>query len=244
MKQRIFITFLVSILYFNVYALDHIILRNGEEYDVKLQQITDEMVTYALNVKKHVAIESIPTKDVYMVSIENQGNLYLTQDGKRISGETSRVDRRKYDVIYLVSGGEIGAKSILLTEGEIKYAPVKKSSLLANLLGASEIDGVQTLPNHEVFMIRYKSGMKDIVTPIEKTEPEEQLIEEEPQISQYKVLFHAVTKGQNLKTIAEEYNVTVTQIIEWNDLPAKSKPETPLTVGMQLMIYQPIIDKK
>ena len=36
-----------------------------------------------------------------------------------------------------------------------------------------------------------------------------------------------------------KYNVTPEQIIEWNDLPQKTKPTTPLTTGMQIMIYQP-----
>ena len=82
--------------------------------------------------------------------------------------------------------------------------------------------------------------MIDVITPIDKVkEPEEESKEEEIQKPQYIVLFHAVTKGQNLKNIAEKYNVKVSQIIEWNDLPAKSKPTAALTVGMQLMIYQP-----
>lgn len=221
-------------------ALDHIILRNGQEFDVKLHQITNEAISYSINGDKHVARESVPSKDVYMVYIEKQGNIYLTPDGKRVSGEANRVDPKKYDVIYLVSGAEIGAKNIKLTEDAVVYSPIKKGGLLSNIIGTSEAEGIQTLPNQEVFMIRYKSGMIDVITPIDKVdEPQEEIKEEEPHTPQYIVLFHAVTKGQNLKSIADIYNVTVTQIIEWNDLPAKSKPTAPLTVGMQLMIYQP-----
>ncbi len=240
MKQPFIITFLFSIISLQSFAFDHIILRNGQEFDVKLHQITNDNVVYSPNGSKAVARESIPTKDVYMVYIEKQGNVYLTQDGKRISGEPNRIDPKKYDVIYLVNGGEIGVKSITLTEDEIKYAPAKRGSLLANLLGAPEIDGVQTIQNQDVFMIRYKSGMVDIITPIDKIEESvEEEPKDEPQTPQFIVLFHAVTKGQNLKTISDQYNVTVTQIIEWNELPSKTKPTTPLTPGMQLMIYQP-----
>lgn len=221
-------------------ALDHIILRNGQEFDVKLHQITNEVVSYSLNGDKHVARESVPSKDVYMVYIEKQGNIYLTPDGKRITGESNRVDPKKFDVIYLISGAEIGVSNIKLTEEAVVYTPIKKRGLLSNIIGSSDSDGIQTYSNQEVFMIRYKSGMIDVITPIDKVEePEEEIKEEEPQTPQYVVLFHAVTKGQNLKTIAEQYNVTTSQIIEWNDLPAKSKPTVPLTVGMQLMIYQP-----
>lgn len=240
MKHLLIVIFFVSIFSLQGFSLDHIILRNGQEFDVKLHQITNDNVVYSPYGSNAIARESIPTKDVYMVYIEKQGNVYLTKDGKRVTGEPNRVDSKKYDVIYLINGGEIGAKSIILTEDEIKYAPAKRSSLLANLLGAPEIDGVQTLENQEVFMIRYKSGMIDVITPIDKLEePIEEVVEEEPQTPQYTVLFHAVTRGQNLNTIAEKYNVTVTQIIEWNDLPQKSKPTAPLTTGMQLMIYQP-----
>lgn len=56
---------------------------------------------------------------------------------------------------------------------------------------------------------------------------------------QFTVIFHAVTKGDNLEKLAAKYDVTPSQIIEWNDLPQKTKPTSPLTAGMQLMIYQP-----
>ncbi|MDE7409704.1 MAG: LysM peptidoglycan-binding domain-containing protein [Muribaculaceae bacterium] len=240
MKQLFIVVIIVSFASLQSFALDHVILRNGQEFDVKLHQITNENIVYSLNGNKAVARETIPSKDVYMIYIEKQGNVYLTQDGKRITGETNRVDPQKFDVIYLVKGGEIAAKSITLNEDLIKYSPAKKGGILTSLLGSSEIGGTQTLQNQDVFMIRYKSGMTDIITPIDKiSEVVEEVKDEVPATPQYVVLFHAVTKGQNLKTIAEKYNVTVTQIIEWNDLPQRIKPTAPLTVGMQLMIYQP-----
>lgn len=236
----IFLFLYVLIANLQCFAIDHVILRNGQEFDVKLHQITNDFVTYSLNGNKHVAHESIPTKDVYMVYIEKQGNIYLNLDGKRITGESNRVDPKKFDVIYLVSGAEIGAKNVKITEDAVVYTPIKKGGLLSNIIGNSDDEGIQSLSNPDVFMIRYKSGMIDVITPIDKVkEPEEESKEEEIQKPQYIVLFHAVTKGQNLKNIAEKYNVKVSQIIEWNDLPAKSKPTAALTVGMQLMIYQP-----
>lgn len=242
MKRILIILSLTIINLSSILATDHIILRNGQEHDVKLYQITNDNVIYSPNGNKAVARETIPTKDVYMVNIEKQGNVYLTKDGKRITGETSRVDRKKYDVIYLVGGGEIGATSITITEDEVKYSPAKKGGLLANILGVPVIEGLQSLPNKDVFMIRYKSGMIDVITPIDKyEEPEEEVEEIDSQTPQFTVLFHAVAKGESLKSVAEQYNVDVSQIIEWNDLPQKSKPSVPLKVGMQLMIYQPKI---
>ena len=91
-------------------------------------------------------------------------------------------------------------------------------------------------------MIKYKSGMSDIITPIEIVETnvnETDTIKEEKQEPQFVVMFHSVAKGENLQNLSSKYNVTTEQIIEWNDLPKKTNPNNPLTVGMQLMIYQP-----
>ena len=221
-------------------ALDHIILRNGQAFDVKLHQITDETVSYRLNGDNDTAMESIPSKDVYMVYIEKQGNIYMTPDGKRITGEAKRVDRKKFDAIYLVSGHEIGAKNIKVTEDAIIYTPIKNGGILSNIIGTSNSGGRRAYSNQEVFMIRYKSGMTDVITPFdivdETTEEIEDIKEADPQ---HIIFYHSVRKGQNLKKIAEMYNVTVTQIIEWNSLPKNSQPTAPLTVGKQLTIYLP-----
>ena len=240
MKRSHIILFLFLIANLQCFALDHIILRNGQAFDVKLHQITDEAVSYSHNGDNDAAIESIPSKDVYMVFIEKQGNIYMTPDGKRITGEDKRVDRKKFDAIYLVSGHEIGAKNIKVTEDAIIYTPVKKGGILSNIIGSSNSGGRRAFSNQEVFMIRYKSGMTDVITPFdivdETAEEIEDIKEADPQ---HIIFYHSVRKGQNLKKIAEMYNVTVTQIIEWNSLPKNSQPTAPLTAGTQLTIYLP-----
>lgn len=242
MKRSHIILLLFLIANLQCFALDHIILRNGQAFDVKLHQITDEAVSYSLNGDTDRVIESIPSKDVYMVFIEKQGNVYLTPDGKRITGEANRVDRKKFDAIYLVSGHEIGAKNIKVTEDAIIYTPVKKGGILSNIIGSSNSGGRRAFSNQEVFMIRYKSGMTDVITPLDiVNEPEEEKViekskEEDPE---YVVFYHSVKKGQSLKKIAELYNATVTQIIEWNDLPKNTPTTALLTPGKQLTIYLP-----
>ena len=226
-------------------ALDHIILRNGQAFDVKLHQITDDAVSFYPNGDNDAAMESVPSKDVYMVYIEKQGNVYLTPDGKRITGEPNRVDRKKYDAIYLVSGGEIGAKNIKVTSDDIIYTPIKKGGLLSNIIGSSNSGGRRAFPNKEVFMIRYKSGMTDVITPLDIVdEPTvkingiqtEEIKKEDPE---YIIFYHSVKKGENLKKIASLYNATASQIIEWNGLPKNTPLTAPLTVGNQLTIYLP-----
>ena len=93
-------------------------------------------------------------------------------------------------------------------------------------------------------MVRYKSGMVDVITSLDAPEvkeeptPAEEIKKPESEPKSV-VIFHAVAKGENLHKIAEKYNVTPQQIIEWNDLPAKTSISKQLTVGMQLMIILP-----
>lgn len=89
-------------------------------------------------------------------------------------------------------------------------------------------------------MIRYKSGMTDVITPLDIVdEPEEEIVEIKKEDPKHIVFYHTVKKGQTLKKLAELYNATVTQIIEWNGLPKNSRPTDPLTTGTQITIYLP-----
>lgn len=240
MKRTIVTSLLIIPIFCQAMALDHIIFRDGHELDVKLNQITNDKITFSNGGSRSVLPEEVPTGDVYMVYLEKQGNIYLTPDGKRITGETKRVDPKKFDAIYLVSGGEIGAKNIRISEDAIQYCNAGNGGILSNLLVSSGKDEVYTIPKSEVFMIRYKSGMVDIITSIlPEPEEEQQQTEEEELQPQFIVLFYEVTKGDTLNSVAEKYNVSTDQIKEWNDLSPKTKVNTPLTTGMQLMIYQP-----
>lgn len=220
-------------------AYDHIIFRNGRETDVKLYQITDDKIIFGYIGDNTGAQHEVAPKDVFMVYIEKQGNVYIAPDGKRYTGESKRADAKRNDVIYLVRGGEIAADNIKITENDIHYSVKSNSTGIKGVIGKREISEA-VLTRSEVFMIRYKSGMVDIITPIEiveKNEADTTIVEN--QQPQFIVVFHAVTKGENLEKLSAKYQVTPEQIIEWNDLPQKTKSTSPLTIGMQLMIYQP-----
>ena len=109
-----FITFLGSILLTVNYciAYDHIIFRNGRETDVKLYQMTDDKIVFGYIGDNVGTQNEVSSKEVYMVYIEQQGNIYITPDGKHFTGETKRANAKKNDVIYLVRGAEIAAESI------------------------------------------------------------------------------------------------------------------------------------
>lgn len=220
-------------------AYDHIIFRNGRETDVKLYQITDDKIIFGYIGDKTGTQHEVASKDVFMVYIEKQGNMYITPDGKRLTGESKRADAKRNDVIYLIRGMEIAADNIKITEDNIHYSVKSKGAGIRGLMGKEYINEA-TLAKTEVFMIRYRSGMADIITPIEIVE--ENVADTtvvENQQPQFIVVFHAVSKGENLEKLSSKYSVTPEQIIEWNELPSRIKPTSPLTIGMQLMIYQP-----
>lgn len=220
-------------------ASDHIIFRNGRESDVKLYQITDEKIVFGYIGDKSGTHHEVPSKDVFMVYIEKQGNIYITPEGKRITGEAKRADIKKNDVIYLIRGAEIAADYVRITENNICYSVKTKGNGIAGLIGKGNINEA-TIDKSEVFMIRYRSGMTDIITPIEIIEEETVTKNTAAEASPLLVvIFHEVAKGENLENIASKYNVSPAQIAEWNDLPSRIKPTSPLTAGMQLMIYQP-----
>ena len=225
---------------FGAVASDHIIFRDGTEKEVKLYQINDVKIVYEELLGNHNQLQ-VASKDVYMVYIEKQGNVYFTKEGKRITGESERVNAKKLDAIYLVAGSEIGASNIRVTENDIIFETKNKSKGFGGLLGKG-VTRESTLPKDEVFMIRYKSGMRDIITPINIVEEVKDTVPTppaEPKKPEFVVLFHSVVRGETLLKVAEKYEVTPEQIIEWNDLPKTSKAKTALKVGTQLMIYQP-----
>lgn len=79
----------------------------------------------------------------------------------------------------------------------------------------------------------------------EKVEPaaiEEKAETEKHEENELQVVFHRVIKGETLSSIAQKYDVAVTDIISWNDLPAKFKPTAKLQPDMQLMLYVKPID--
>ncbi len=244
MKSLLALFFCVSSIFTAYAGSDHLILRNGQEFDVKLIQVTDEKIIYS-NLSKGIQLqEEVLSKDVYMVYIEKQGNMYFTPEGERVTGESERADYKKKDVIYLVRGAEIAVDKVFVTAENIRYQVKGKKSGLAGLIG-KESTSEGTFEKSEVFMIRYRNGMRDIITSIEapaETEAKEDTVKADTvkaEKPEFAVVFHSVEKGETLEEISELYSVEIEQIIEWNDLSSKSRPRTVLPAGTQLMIYQP-----
>ncbi len=236
------------------FAHDHIIFRNGVEGDVKLLQLTDDKVVFNYLKDKKKKRHEVKTEEIYMIYIKDRGNIYIAPDGKRLSGEPKRAEVDKHDIIYLVKGGEIVAENIRISENNIYYTDKIKRGGLSGFMGRkSEYE--MTLNRSEVFMIRYKRGMTDVITPIDILPEEPKPNQTESQIMQKKedelaptieikeepqeiTIIHSVAKGESLGQIAKKYNVTVRQIVVWNELPSSIKTKAILAPGTKLMINQ------
>lgn len=218
---------------------DYIILRNGAELPANIIRVSDRWVVYKESNKKNAPELNIDNSEVYMLHFAKRGNVYMTSDGKRITGETAPLPKDA-DVIYLIEGKEIPAYEVRVSEDIVTYLPQKtKNKKITPLMGA--------LPRSSVFMIRYTDGTSDLITdltPVPKETSETAsapIVEPQPesQEEEQKVIFHNVKKGETLYSISKEYNVEVSDIKEWNDLPASVQPKSRLRTDMQLMIFLP-----
>lgn len=214
---------------------DLMIFRDGSEKSVKVIQVADKRVTYLPQGKKNTQETYADPKDVYMIRFKERGNVYITPEGKRVTGENRKTDKGA-DLIYMVEGKEIQAYNLQVLENVIVYQEEKPKK--------KQYVSPVTVGKDEVFMIKYKDGTKDMITDITAGghEAEEragsEAAEEEPAKEQeLQVVFHNVKKNETLAIISRRYGLAVKDIIEWNDLPPKLKPSTRLQAGMQLMLY-------
>ncbi len=222
---------------------DLMILRNGRESNVAIVQVNDREVIYKESIKKNAPELSINNSEIYMLRFAKRGNVYITAEGKRVTGENQTIPRDA-DIVYLVEGKEIPAYDLRVMEDRVTF-------LLKKNKNSKVIPIAEVFPRSAVFMIRYSDGTRDVLTDIslagkqEKVEPaliEEKAETEKHEENELQVVFHRVIKGETLSSIAQKYDVAVTDIISWNDLPAKFKPTAKLQPDMQLMLYVKPID--
>lgn len=223
---------------------DLIIYRNGNEKNVKLVMVSSDLVTYRENSKNTTEFQD-SLKNVYMLKFSKRGNVYITEDGKRMTGENQKISKEA-NLIYLISGREIQAYSLRIEDDKVLYDSKKESGGIFNRKRTS--NSAETIPLSDVFFIKYSDGTKDLIKDIsaeairkEKEEAErlarEQAELEEAKKNEKKVVFHQVKRGETLGSIAKKYKVSSAEILEWNDLPRTYKLATRLKADMQLMIY-------
>lgn len=217
-------------------AADQLMLRSGDLIEGKLIKISDSEVSFrpitgkgGMFSKAKMGDEmKLDLNSVYMVKTEKRGTIFLV-NGQRVIRENVEIPKDA-DVIYLVEGMEIPAWQLKLENGIISYQKEKEKKRAMSNIGA--------FPQEEVFMVKYSDGSVDVFTelPEYKKQPKTQARQEESSAPQFKVIFHNVKSGETLAAIAERYDVSVEEIIEWNELPARTTARTRLKVGTQLML--------
>ncbi len=246
-----FIVLLSSVLC--VSARDLVMLRNGLEMSVYVVQVGNDKVVYQNSNKDDATSEFIDKKDVYMIFYEKRGIVYFTPEGKRVSEDVVSAELlRKNDapqMVYLVKGKIIPAYNLQILENQIVFDRVV--TIKRGFLSSKKEMSTMSLNKDEVFLIKYKDGTRDIITEFApKKDPKDEALEIEqeekkPEASveeEQQVIFHNVKSGDTLAKLAKIYNVTIDEIKEWNDLPAKLKPTARLQNDMQLMLYVEIME--
>ncbi len=216
---------------------DMILFRDGHNIDVKITQVVKDQIFYKLSSKKDAPELSVDIADVYMIKFASRGNVYITADGKRVTGENQKIDKEA-NLIYLITGKEIQAFNPKVGTDIITYQLTPKAKKgMTPQMGA--------VPLSDVFLIEYADGTRDVITDLSgavmpKTaviipdEPKEETPEHKPAL---KVVFHTAKSGDTIDSVASRYGVTPQEIIEWNELPAKTRTTARLKVGMELMLY-------
>ncbi len=209
---------------------DLILLRDGSEILASVQQISDDRIVYQIN--RNDIGRFIDTRDVYMIKFDKRGNIYITPDRKRISGENRPIPRG-VDLVYLVDGAEFIAYNLHVGVDKISFLPSKPNK--KSLPVAQEYD------RNQVFKIKYADGTIDIITSLLAPPPAP--VAETPEVNQtepqpeFQVIFHTVEKRETLASIGEKFDVSPDDIIKWNELSPKTRHTSFLTPGLQLMLY-------
>lgn len=219
---------------------DEIILRNGGMKYVKVVMVNGDKLIYRASEKPTDPEQEMELKDIYMIHYKTRGNVYIKEDGKRVNGE--RQERHNNaDLIYLVQGREIVAYNVQVIGDDVTYQEKQKSKK-KNLFAPTKLVPGASFTTAEVFMIKYADGTREIITPLKEEEKVEEKVEQpvdtlpdEPE--QLVVVYHNASGTETLLSIAQKYDVTVTDIRQWNDIPAKIKNGARLKKGMQLMLY-------
>lgn len=244
MARTIRLLFVFICISYTVAAQDFVLMRNGDKISCKILQVDDESTQ--IKVKGSGLFggggneESLATKDIYMLHYQKRGNVYVAPDGKRTSGE-NHVISKDADIIYLVSGGEKAAYNIQFEDNLVKYRETKEAKKAKTNERLLMVD--------EIFMILYSDGSKDLLTDISQpvsskaVEDTVKIQKHEPvdTVPKLQVVFHNVKRGDTIDIIAGQYDVSVDDLIKWNDLATKNKKKIILQPDMQLMIYVPEI---
>lgn len=135
---------------------DLIIFRNGSEKKVKITMVTNDKTTFSDITNKAAPAQAYNNTSIYMIKYEKRGNVFFTEDGKRLTGEGDGKVPVSATAIYLLEGKEIVAYNVSIEEGNVSFYSSKKK-------------GTQKLgvPSDKVFLIKYPDGSRDLMNTFE-----------------------------------------------------------------------------
>lgn len=204
---------------------DVILLRDGSEINCTIKLVNDADIKYLL--PRNDQHMSVSTADVYMLKFSRRGNVYITPDGKRVTGENQSIPKDA-DIVYLVQGKEFPAFSLSVDTDRISFMTQKPSK--------KNTPPTTTYSRDDVFKIVYHDGSIDIITRIDVSLAENCDKNDESR-PEYQAIIHSVADKESLTTIAARYGVKVEEIVEWNNLDSSITSTSVIATGRQLVIY-------
>jgi len=217
--------FILSLCVASSVKADVILLRDGSEINCTIRLVNDTDIKYLL--PRNDQQMSVSTADVYMLKFNRRGNVYITPDGKRVTGENQSIPKDA-DIVYLVQGRELPAFNLSIDTDNISFLTQKPSK--------KNIPVATTYARGDVFKIVYRDGSIDIITRLDTSESVPIGVQDSNQ-AEYQAIIHTVADKETLGAIASRYGVKVEEIMEWNSLDSRLAPTSVITTGRQLMIY-------
>lgn len=229
--RLLFISFFIAAGCLISRAQDYILLTNGDDMHGKLVSMSDKEVRFIAKkdgklFRSNNSNLTFTLDEVYMIRTSKRGTTFIV-DGKRVIRESVDIDKDA-DIIYLLEGKEIPAYNISLDNDIISFNRHKKARKAFSDIGQYYIG--------KVFMVRYSDGSKDIFTEIDKQKENPVETQASSSEGRLKVVFHTVKSGENLTQIANQYDVEVEDIKEWNELRPSINGDYRPKVGTQLML--------
>lgn len=158
-----------------------IITRDGNKYKYEITQYGVDFIKYKLRKREM----NLNYTDIYMIYNKNQNARFVNQEGILEPGDYLW-EEGNCEKIYLVNGGVLSGKVAAIRTDGITFTFTKVGRKILKKFGknlmkvprgnwpknsylvkyAYEADIPHTLKREEVFMIEYKGGVTEIITPL------------------------------------------------------------------------------
>ena len=147
-------------------AQDLMILRNGDEYQCKVEQLSDNKVFFQVGGES----SSLSVDLIYMIKYASRGNAFFSETGE-VTYSSKVIKPSPKDIfIYLCSGSEIRATELNITADALLYHPSGESGKknMNKLFSKKTKTEWISISKDEIFFIRYPDGTRDIINNLQR----------------------------------------------------------------------------